>query len=254
MTLDPDMSLSFSASVPVFDANVGIGHRHNRRYPYDSADGLLEEMARHGVDRALVYHVQGELISPSQGNEQLADWMDGHEELVSQYVAGSDPGSLAQLKELRADRSLTSVRLQNTTECRVPFTPWVWNTLLDWLSSERIPLWVSLADTDPKEIHDTLVQHPDLPVVLVGAHYTHTMMVRPLLNTLPNASLELSRFENIRGIEKLVDEYGPSRFLYGSFFPRYAMGPVLFYPHRLELADGVLEQICSTNLERILNA
>ena len=67
------MSLSFSASVPVFDANVGIGHRHNRRYPYDSADGLLEEMARHGVDRALVYHVQGELISPSQGNEQLAD-------------------------------------------------------------------------------------------------------------------------------------------------------------------------------------
>ena len=46
------MSLSFKSRVPVFDANVGIGNRHDRRSPFDSPDQLLEEMSRHGVDRA----------------------------------------------------------------------------------------------------------------------------------------------------------------------------------------------------------
>ena len=63
------MSLSFKSRVPVFDANVGVGHRHDRRSPVDSPDQLLEEMSRHGVGRALVYSVQGEWISPIQGND-----------------------------------------------------------------------------------------------------------------------------------------------------------------------------------------
>ena len=33
---------------------------------------LLEEMSRHGIDRTLVYAVQGEWISPMQGNDLLA--------------------------------------------------------------------------------------------------------------------------------------------------------------------------------------
>jgi len=247
------MSLSFSATVPVIDANVGIGHRHNRRYPYDSVDGLLQEMDRHGVNRALVYHVQGELISPTQGNEQLASWIDGNERrLIPQHVAGSDDVSLAQLLDLRAAGTLRCVRLHNTSGCRLPFARWLYNDLLTWLSDEGIPLWVSLADTPPEEVVDTLSSYPDLPTVLVGAHYVHASMLRPMLKALPKATLELSRYENIRSIEKLVGTFGPDRFLYGSFFPRYAMGPMLFYLHRLELADGDLEQICSGNTEKIL--
>ena len=52
-------SLNFKASVPVFDANVGVGHRHNAVAPFDNAAGLLQEMQRHGVERALVYHAAG---------------------------------------------------------------------------------------------------------------------------------------------------------------------------------------------------
>ena len=246
------MSLSFSSRVPVFDANVGVGHRHDRRYPFDSPSQLLEEMSRHGVGRALVYPVQGELISPTQGNESLAAWMDRNKPLVPQFVAGCDPSSLSQLADLHQDGVVSSVRLHSTTECGLPFASWLYGDLLAWLSAERIPLWISLADTPPADVVDTLGSYSDLTVVLVGAHYRHSMMIRPMMRALPDAFLELSRYENICGIEKLVQELGADRLLYGSFFPRYAMGPMLFTLHHLKISRGDLASICATNLERIL--
>ena len=246
------MPLSFSSRVPVFDANVGVGHRHDRRYPFDSPDQLCEEMARHGVSRALVYSVQGELISPTQGNELIEAWTDGNATLVPQLVAGSDPGSLSQLKALHQDGRVTSVRLHNTTECRLPFVSWIYGDLLAWLSAENIPLWISLADTPPTEIVDTLSGFPKLTVVLLGAHYTHSTMIYPMMRAVSGAYLELSRYENIRGIEKLLQEFGAKRLLYGSFFPRYAMGPMLFALSRVEMPDEDLEGICAANLDGIL--
>jgi hypothetical protein len=246
------MSLSFSSHIPVFDANVGVGHRHNRRYPFDSPDQLLAEMARHGIDRSLVYAIQGELISPIQGNESLGTWTDGNDELIPQLVAGCDRESMDQLKGIHQDSRITSVRLHNTTESRIPFVPWIYGDLLTWLCAEHIPCWISLADTPPTEVVDTLIEYPNLTTVLVGANYTHSNMIRPMLRTLPSAFLELSRYENICGVEKLVQEFGADRLLYGSYFPRYAMGPILFGLYRRSISDGDLRSICATNLERIL--
>ena len=246
------MSLSFRSPIPVFDANVGVGHRHDRRYPYETREDLLSEMARHGVSRALVYSLQGEYISPTRGNNQLASWTDGCAELVPQYVAGSDRGSISQLSELHQNGLLTCVRLHDTGECKLPFASWLYGDLLEWLSVNSIPLWISLADTPTAEIVDTLKHYTQLQVVLVGAHYVHSMMIRPMLKALPNAKLELSRYENICGIEKLVKAFGADRLLYGSYFPRYAMGPILFGLHRAAIDENDLKAICSTNLESIL--
>ena len=85
-------------------------------------------------------------------------------------------------------------------------------------------------------------------VALVG------VMIRPMLRRLPNACLELSRFENLAGIEKLIAEVGAERLFYGSYFPRYAMGPMLFYLHHLEIDNSDLAAICAGNLERLLES
>jgi predicted TIM-barrel fold metal-dependent hydrolase len=238
-------TLNFTPRVSVFDANVGVGHRHDRRYPFESSDQLLEEMAHHGVDRALVYEVQGELISPTQGNDALHKWTDSNHALVPQYVAGCDTESINQLTDLDKDGKLSNVRLHNTEECRLPFVPWVYDDLLTWLTDQNIPLWISLADTPPTEIVETLSKHPNLEVVLVGAHYVHSLMIRPMLHALPNTYLE--------GIEKLAQEFGTNRLLYGSFFPRYAMGPMLFTLHHLSMSEEDLASICAKNLEGILS-
>ena len=53
-------TLHFQPRVPVFDANIGVGHRHDRAAPFENTNELLDEMGRHGVGRAVIYHVQGE--------------------------------------------------------------------------------------------------------------------------------------------------------------------------------------------------
>ena len=81
--------------------------------------------------------------------------------------------------------------------------------------------------------------HPDL--VLGG-----------LLDLLPDAHLELSRYENLGAVEALIAAYGAQRFLYGSFYPRLAMGPMLYYLHHIGLDDDALRAVCSGNLQRLL--
>ena len=131
---------------------------------------------------------------------------------------------------------------------------WIGSTVRCWNGFRRrgIPIWVSLADGSPVEIVDTLQRFPGLTVVLLGAHYMHSTMLLPMLRRLPNAFLELSRFENLGGVEALIAEVGAERLLYGSYFPRYAMGPMLFYLHHLEIDNSDLAAICEGNLERLL--
>ena len=242
--------LSFRARVPVFDANIGVGHCHDRPSPFADVADLRAEMQRHGVERSLIYHLQGETISAIEGNEALRTWRgDG---LIPQWVAGPNADSLAQLRALRAAGEVSSVRLHNTEASRVPFADWIYGELLAWLAAERIPLWISLADTPVAEVMETLRRFPDLQAVLLGAHYTHSLALRPLLRALPQAALELSRFENLGGIEALIGEFGIERFLYGSYYPRYAMGPMLFYLHHLAIDDDALAALTAGNLERIL--
>lgn len=243
-------TLDFRARVPVFDANIGVDHAHDRPSPVADAAGLRAEMQRHGVERGLIYHRHGEAISAIEGNEALRAWQgDG---LVCQWVAGPSADSLAQLRALHAAGEVRSVRLHNTQACRVPFAGWIYGELLAWLAAERIPLWVSLADTPVAEVAETLRCFPEVQVVLLGAHYVHSLALRPLLRVLPQAAMELSRFENLGGIEALIGEFGVERFLYGSYYPRYAMGPMLFYLHHLAIDNAALAALAAGNLARIL--
>ena len=243
-------TLNFSPRVPVFDANIGVGHRHDRPSPFNNPAALCAEMNRHGIERGLIYCLQGESISAIEGNEALAQWQ--HDALVPQWVAGPGADSLEQLRQFHSSGQVQSVRLHNTEECRIPFVDWIYGDLLAWLMAERIPLWISLADTAVVEIMGTLRSFPDLTIVLLGGHYTHTVALPPLLKALPNAYMELSRFENLGAIERLIEEFGTERFLYGSFYPRYAMGPMLFYLHHIDIDNEALTAICAGNLERIL--
>ena len=54
--------------------------------------------------------------------------------------------------------------------------------------------------------------------------------------------------------EALRDEFGAQRLVYGSWYARYAMGPMLFYLHHTNLTEAELALVCAGNLERILDA
>lgn len=245
-------SLTFQPRVPVFDANVRVGTRHDELSVCWDRATLLAEMARCGVERAVIYHAQTEEISPIDGNVALESWLGKDGRLVPQWSILPTADSLAQIQALHQQGRVTSVRLNNTWVAGLPFRPWAYDELLSWLSAQRIPLWVPLPDLDPDALVTTLQAYPDLVTVCVGAHYVHHLLLRPLLRHLPNTYLELSRYEPIGEIEALCAEFGAERFLYGSWYARYAMGPMLFYLHHTDLRETELALICAGNLERIL--
>lgn len=245
------MALAFQPRVPVFDANVRVGHRHDEVSPCPDRAALLAKMDRHGVGRALVYHAQTERISPIDGNRQLETWLDD-ERLLPQWSVMPSADSLAQIQALHAGGRVQAVRLHDTRIAGLPFRSWAYGSLLAWLSQAALPLWIPLPEADADELVTTLGDFPDLVTVLVGAHYTHRLWVRPLLRRLPNAHLELSRYEPLGEVEALCDEFGVERLLYGSWYPRYDMGPMLFYLHHIRLSEAELARICAGNLARIL--
>lgn len=242
---------TFRPRVPVFDANVRVGDLHYQPSPCRNREQLLAEMDRHGVDRALIYHAQTEEVSPLDGNGFLEEWLD-ESRLFPQWSVTPTPDSLAQIQGLHEQGRVHSVRLHNARRVGLPFRPWACGTLLTWLSENRIPLWIPLPDADADEVAMTLSEFPELVTVLVGAHYSHALWVRPLMTTLPNAYLELSRIEPLGEMEALCGEYGAERFVYGSWYDRLAMGSMLFYLHHTDISESELELICAGNLHRIL--
>lgn len=246
-------TLSFSPRVPVIDANVCVGDTFMGPSPCRSRDQLIGEMAHHGVGQAVVYHAQTEEISPVDGNRLLEDWLVCGEGLIPQWSILPTEESMSQVAALHGDGRVQSVRLSDTSGTGLPFRPWAFHDLLSWLSESGIPLWIPLSEVDPDELVTTLSAYPKLMTVLVGAHYSHALLVRPILKALPNAHLELSRYEPIGEIESLCDTFGAERLIYGSWFPRYAMGPMMYYLHHSDLNDEALRLICSENVERILS-
>jgi hypothetical protein len=245
-------SLSFRPRVPVFDANVRVGGLPHAPSPCLDRTALLSEMERHGVARALIYHALAEEVSPVEGNVLLMAWLGPDDRLVPQWSVLPTADSLAQLEDLCERQLVSSVRLHDTRAVGLPFRSWAYGELLAWLSTRRVPLWIPLPGADADELVTTLERYPELPTVLVGAHYVHHLQVRPLLKRLPSAHLELSRYEPLGEIEALCDEFGASRLVYGSWYPQYAMGPMLFYLHSTRLNDYELALVCAGNLERIL--
>jgi hypothetical protein len=253
-------TLTFKPRVPVFDANIRVGDLPGQPAPCRDRVALLAEMDRHGVERAVIYHALTEEVSPVEGNLLLEPWLgtDAREDgaydgrLIPQWSVLPTAASLAQVQALHGQRRVSSVRLHDTRVAGLPFRPWAYDPLLAWLSARRIPVWIPLPGADVDELVMTLQGHPDLVTVLVGAHYVHHLQVRPLLTRLPNAHLELSRYEPIGEIEALCHEFGANRLVYGSWYSQFAMGAMLFYLHHTDLSEEELASVCAGNLERIL--
>ncbi|MEM7032386.1 MAG: amidohydrolase family protein [Chloroflexota bacterium] len=245
-------SLTFKPGVPVFDANIRVGDLREEPSPCRNTAELLTEMDRHGVERALIYHAQAESVSPIDGNNLLESWLDEAKRLQPQWVVLPTDNSLQQIQKLYNQGRAQSARLFDAGSTGLPFRPWAYDDLLSWLSEAGIPLWIHLADANPDHLVTTLQQYPDLITVLVGAHYAQALWIRPMLKSIPNAHLELSRYEPIGEFEALRNQFGAERLIYGSWYSRYAMGPILYYLHQTDFSDAELALVCGGNLARIL--
>jgi hypothetical protein len=245
------VDLNFKPSVPVFDANVALGRRHDRRVRVDTVEGTLGAMGRAGVGRALVYAPHAVAFDGREGNQLLLDTIRGEPSLVPQYVCSPATDDLDSFAAIVMEHGVRSIRMAPRLHA-YPFRDWVVNPWLEWLAAEKLPLWMPVDQVDPAELYDVARDHPEVKIVLSEVHYSHVTWAMPLLRSLPNVCVEISRFVVARGVSRLVEAIGAERILYGSRFPDGPMAPQLYNLHRSGLSEASLAAICSGNLERLL--
>ena len=237
-----EVDLHFKSSVPTFDACVALGRRFDRYVREDTVEGTIDVMDKAGVDKALVYSPHSIDFDAEEGNALLMEQIQGQPRLVPQFAVNPSYDDMEAFGATLHELSVRSVRMAPEKH-RYPFRDWVVGPWLEWLASEKLPLWLDAMQLDPVDLYDTAKSFPDTQIVMSEVHYSHVGWALPMLKSLPNLSIEISRLLIPDGVNTLIDAIGFERVMFGSRFPDSPMAPMLYSLHRSGLSDEELRAI-----------
>ncbi len=241
-----------------FDCNAFFGLPTIRPLlPVASAEALLAEMDRAGIERALVWHIAQHDASPQVGNQLLADAIRPHPRLVGCWTVLPN-----QAREFPPPRQL----FQAMREARVGAirifpgshkflaNEVALGDLLGPMVERRVPLFLSMQrGMDWRSVYDLLIEFPNLVCVICDhGCWGEDRLFRPLLDSYPNVYVDTARYLLDGGIEALVADYGAQRLLYGSGFPESYFGGMMLALRHARIPDEAKGLVASGNLERIL--
>lgn len=241
-----------------FDCNVFFGLPLRRPLaPVATAEALIDEMDRAGVEKALVWHIAQHDASPQVGNRLLADAIQPYPRLVGCWTVLPNqthefPHLEAFAEEMKAARigALRAFPASHRFLANgVSMGDW-----LAWMVARRVPLLVSVRrGFDWPAIYALLTEYPDL-VCVVCDHGCWGMdrMFRPLLERYPHLYIDIAQYLLDGGLEALVADYGPGRILFGSGFPESYVGGMMLALRHARIPEEAKQAIASGNLERIL--
>ena len=241
-----------------FDCNAFFGLPAVRPLlPVPTAEMLLAEMDRAGIERALVWHISQHDASAQAGNRLLADAIGPHERLIGCWTVlpnhaheFSPPDVL--FREMAAAR-VAALRIFPTSH-RFPANAVSLGDLLTAMVSRRVPLFLSLRrGANWGIVYALLAEFPELVCVLCDhGCWGEDRSFRPLLRRYPNVHVDTAQYLLDGGIESLVADYGAERLLFGSGFPESYHGGMMLALRHARIPDEAKQAIAAGNLERIL--
>jgi hypothetical protein len=172
---------NFMPTVEVFDANVRLADGRDSISVCSTATQLLEEMDTRGVSRALTHHTYAQTLAPEPGQQMLERALENQERLVGQPCVLPTDASLRLLEELESRHRLRSVRLSYDARQKLLFTPDFYGAICGFLQELSIPLFIVAESIDLAQLPLMTRQFPRLPIVLVEAHYTLYLWIKPLM-------------------------------------------------------------------------
>ena len=241
-----------------FDCNIFFGLPMRRPLaPVRTAEELLAEMDRAGVEKALAWHIAQHDASPQAGNQLLAEAIRPHPRLIGCWTilpnqAGEFPPPAAFFEQMRQAR-VAALRIFPDAHRFLANAV----SMGDWLGhmvARRIPLLLSLRrGIGWRDIYALLAEFPDL-VCLICDHGCWGMdrMFRPLLERYGHVYVDTAQYLLDGGLEALVADYGAGRLLFGSGFPESYMGGMMLALRHAQIPEEAKVAIAGGNLERIL--
>lgn len=244
------------------DMNCMIGEWGFKDLRFKTSDGLLSEMDRLGIGKALVYHSTAWMYDPKTGNNEIINSVSGNDRLLPAMVLTStidqEFGGRLQVLDFIRKNKIKAVRL-------FPFdsnyTMNLWNidklfTLLDEL---RMPVLIECkgmyGSIEPhfQQIYELCRAYSAVPLVLVNPGYRNTRIIYELLDKCPNIHIDTSTLIPYRGIEDIVRHFGSGRLLYGSRMPfmegGVSMGRLIY----ADIEEDDRANIASRNMIGLIN-
>jgi hypothetical protein len=239
----------------VFDANCAVGPWPTDKPRYETVEGLLAEMERLGIQRALVSHTLARTYDPALGNQALMDEIAGHEALWPCWtLLPPSCGEMGPTDELLAEMARSAVRAVRLypREHSYSLDAWQCGELLAALDERRYVVLIDLEQGSWTEIERICRTYPRLALVVTRVGYRQLRPLFALLRQQSNLYCDLSNLSTYLGVEELLDRHGSERLIFGTGLPTAdAGGPLarLFYT---DAPPATLAAIAHGNLERLL--
>lgn len=188
---------------------------------------LVSEASRHGIRLSLAHHLTAVWADPETGNRAALDAAaDPANRLRAVAVVAPDRTFGGQSRIADAARAgAIAFRLERVGWAAAPSL--ALEELLAQVASAGRPLLVPLGGVSPADGAATLIGRLTsglgVPVVLLGAHYSHIVDDLAAVRRYPHLYLETSSLAHYRAVETAVRSVGHERILFGSGAPRRAI-------------------------------
>ncbi|MBN2392107.1 MAG: amidohydrolase family protein [Anaerolineae bacterium] len=241
-----------------FDCNAFLGLPSLRPLALvATAEDLLAEMDRAGVEQALVWHIVQHDGAPRIGNQLLAEAIASHQRLVGCWTvlpnqAHEFPLPDELFSQMQAARIVALRVFPNTHKFLLNAVSM--GALLEAMVAQRVPLFVSVKRGMAwHDVYNLLAEFPDMVCVICDhGCWGEDRMFRPLLERYPNVYVDTAQYLLDGGIEALVADYGPQRVLFGSGFPESYFGGMMMALKHAQVSDEAKALIAHGNLEHII--
>jgi predicted TIM-barrel fold metal-dependent hydrolase len=222
-----------------------------------TAEELLAEMDRAGIERALVWHTAQRDHDAPAGNRLLADAIAPHDRLYGCWaIYPPQTGELGDLDDFFAAAGKARVRAFRVFPQgnRFLLRTESLGDILERMLKARVPLFVSAPKHAPWEaVYDLLKEMPELRVVLSEQpNWGCDRYFRPLIERYPNVYVELSGYFVAGGLDAFVRDYGAKRLLFGTNFPESYLGANMLAVRHLDVSPADRQAIAGGNLEKLL--
>ncbi|MBW7996438.1 MAG: amidohydrolase family protein [Candidatus Glassbacteria bacterium] len=254
-----------------FDANATFGRACARLpgAPYDMP-GLIDELDHCRISRALVFNAAARELDSRRANRELAEQLAGENRLLGQAVISPAPygrdrdlaDELDEWLEL-GFRAFRVFPLWHGADLAGPRM----SRVLSALAEKKLPLWVDydqfwynfrqLGQHEQRslnlaEIHSLASDYPDLPLVPVGANWTHHTRLFRLLDEVENVLVETSLMQGFEAISYICRNWGAERLLFGTGMPVSAPGAARAALAYADISGQERAQVAAGNLAGLL--
>ena len=214
-----------------FDAACMIGRWPGEKFAFEDVQGLLGEMDRLGIERALVSHSIAWQNSPELGNRLLMQALAASPQAARRLFPcwGVTPGPLLEagggvgaFSAAMSSQNVRAVRLYPRDHV-FSLVDWMAGSLLQALDERRclvlldldqVFTQVGMYDYDAnglRYLRWMCASYPNLGVVLSRVGYRAYQDLIPLMEVCPNLHLDISYFATHQGVEDVVQRFGAER-------------------------------------------